>query len=125
MKRLTTFALILVLSSTAGLWADDKKDPPKQEGNAAKLLGKWEVTKATDDVLVGGIIVFEKDGKFTITLTVGGQEMKIDGTYKLEKDKLTTEAGGGSDIDTIKKLTDDAMELENKDGKVTVLKKKK
>jgi uncharacterized protein (TIGR03066 family) len=60
---------------------------------------------------------------------VDGKESKIEGTYKIEKDKLLTEgtvAGETKkDVDTIKKLTDDEMELENKDKKTVTLKRKK
>ena len=56
-------------------------------------------------------------------------EVKLDGTYKVEKDKLTVKIKiGDQNIEetaTIKKLTDDALEIEDKDKKVDVFKKKK
>src|SRR5437870_4531610 len=121
MKSLYALAFaVAVLGLAAVAAADDKKDD-----TAAKLVGKWEVTKATDEPLVGAIITFTKDGKFTLAIKVDGEEKKVEGTYKLENGKLVTETAGMSDTDTIKKLTDDAMELENNDKKITVLKKKK
>ena len=51
------------------------------------------------------------------------------GTYKVEKDKLTVKIKLGEqnieETATIKKLTDDALETEDKDKKVDVFKKKK
>jgi uncharacterized protein (TIGR03066 family) len=126
MKSLFAVALVLALLVPAVLKADDKKDDKKNEETAAKLLGDWEITKSADDAAVGALVTFDKDGKLLIKITIEGKEQKIEGTWKLdEKGKLITESGGAEDTDTIKKLTADAMELENKDGKVTVMKKKK
>jgi len=111
----------LVVSVAAG--ADDKKV------DAAKLLGKWEVTKATQMIPPGSVIEFAKEGKLTLTIKADGQEVKVEGTYKLDGDKLVTkvEANGQTheDTDTVKKLTDDEMELENGEKQTINLKKKK
>ena len=56
-----------------------------------------------------------------------GMEVKLDGTYKIEKEKHR-QTGSWRNIEetaTIKKLTDDALEIEDKDKKVDVFKKKK
>jgi uncharacterized protein (TIGR03066 family) len=126
MKTLVAVVLGLAFVVPAVLKADDKKDNKKNEETAAKLLGDWEITKASDDAAVGALVNFAKDGKLVIKITINGQEQKIEGTWKLDDNgKLITESGGSDDTDTIKKLTADAMELENKDGKITVMKKKK
>ena len=119
MKLLFAFAFGLALF---GVTACVMADEPKKDDVVAKLLGKWEVTKADDENLVGGVITFEKDGNFTFAK--GENEAK--GTYKIDENgKLITSVGDASDSDTIKKLTSDVMELENKDGKATSLKRKK
>ena len=120
MKPLFAIAVGLVLVGwTSRISADDSK---KKDDVMTKLLGKWEVTKADGDQLVGATITFEKDGKFNINLN----GMDIEGTYKIdEKGKLVTSIGDNSDTDTFKKLTADDMELENNDHKVTILKRKK
>ena len=60
---------------------------------------------------------------------VEGMEVKLEGTYEVEKDKLTVKIKLGEqnveEVATIKKLTDDALEIEDKDKKVDVFKKKK
>ena len=124
MKSLYALAAgLALLGVTACVVADEKKkDEQKKDDVVAKLLGKWEVTKAADDPLVGAIITFGKEGKFTATIN----GMDVEGTYKIdEMGKLITAVGDASDTDTIKKLTADDMELENKEGKVTIMKRKK
>src|SRR5262245_14014283 len=125
MKCLSVIALGLAMLLPAVLTADEKKDE-----KAAKLVGTWELTKSDDaGAPVGATITFTKDGKLSVAAKVNDMDLKFEGTYKVEGDKLITEIKIGdmsmSDTDTIKKLTDDEMELVNKDGKATTLKKKK
>ncbi|HVL12549.1 MAG TPA: TIGR03066 family protein [Gemmata sp.] len=93
-----------------------------QDDNAKKILGAWEVAKMTGDLPVGAVVDFQKDGKMAVILKEDGKEMKLAGTYKLEKDKLNVTLMIGEEKHeealTIKKLTDDALELEDKDKKV-------
>src|SRR5262245_37959607 len=124
MKTLSAIVLGLAMLGLVGLArADEKKkdDAQKKDDNATKLLGTWEITKSTGNIPEGTTIEFTKDGKFVLTMN----DMKVEGTYSVEKDKLITKIGDASDNDTIKKLTADAMELENKDGVALTLKKKK
>jgi uncharacterized protein (TIGR03066 family) len=122
-----TLSAIVLGAAALGLGgfaaADDKDDYAK------KILGKWEVVKSPGNDPVGAVFEFAKDGKFTVSAKVDGKEEKIDGTYSVEKDKLTTQytsAGKAEkDVDTIKKLTDEDMEIEDKNMKVYVLKRKK
>jgi uncharacterized protein (TIGR03066 family) len=126
MKPLFAAAVALALLAPALLKADEPKKEDKQtEESTKKIVGTWEITKASEEMAVGALVTFDKDGKLLIKITINGQEQKIEGKWKLEKGKLITESMGNEDTDTIKKLTDDAMELEDKDGKATVLKKKK
>ena len=121
MKALIAISVgLALLGLTSVVRADDsKKDDP-----VAKLLGKWEVTKATDERLVGAIVTFEKEGKANLVRKVDGQETKLDATYKVEKDTLITEIGDNKDTNIIKKLTANALELENKDSQATTVLKK-
>ena len=121
--------LVALVSLASFVAADDKKEEKgKQEGNATKLVGKWEVTKSDGNVPIGSTVEFTKDGKFSVAISANGMELKIEGTYKVEKDQLLTEAKINDqkveDTDVIKKLTADALELEGKDKSITVLKKK-
>jgi uncharacterized protein (TIGR03066 family) len=114
-------ASITLLSLTAFAHADD----PKNDA-VVKLLGKWEVVKTREDRLLGATVTFEKEGKLSVVMKVDGQDTKLDGTYKVEKDKLVSEINGNTDTNTIKKLTDAELELENSMATATtVLKKKK
>lgn len=111
------------LGLTRAAAADGKAD------HAKKIVGKWEVTKSQGDEPVGSMMEFTKDGKCTFSARLGDKDVTLDGTYTIDKDQLTVEltvAGkAAKDVDTIKKLTDDDLELENKAKKVTVLKRKK
>jgi uncharacterized protein (TIGR03066 family) len=100
-----------------------------EDDNAKKLVGTWVLDKAGGDLPAGAVIEFTKDGKLKVNVKNDGQELKIDGTYKVEKDKLTVKLKFNEmEIEeslTIKKVTDDTLELEDKDKKVDVFKKKK
>ena len=60
-----------------------------QDDNAKKIVGIWEVAKAGGDLPAGSTIEFTKDGKLNAVVKVEGMEVKLDGTYKVEKEKLT------------------------------------
>jgi len=116
--------LIAGLSLTAFAGADDKKTDefPKL------IVAKWEITKAGGEAPAGTVLEFSKDNTVTIVLKMDGKEVEYKVTYKLDKDKLNVKINyGGAEAETltVKKLTDDAMELEDMKGGVDVLKKKK
>ncbi|MSR53603.1 MAG: hypothetical protein EXS09_09995 [Gemmataceae bacterium] len=111
--------------------AQEKKVEPAKI-DAAKFLGTWELTKSADkDAPKGAIVVFEKDGKVSITAKIEGKEEKFAGKYAVKGDKLVVTIdppGGGKgeeQSDTIKSLTDDKAVLVDKDGQETELTKKK
>ena len=119
MKPLCAAVLGLVVFAMAGsARADD----------AAKLLGKWEVTKSGGDTPVGTLVEFAKDGKMTANVTVDGKELKLTGTYKLDGAKLKVNLMlNEQKIDhefTLKFKGDDELTLEDPDKKVDTLKKK-
>jgi uncharacterized protein (TIGR03066 family) len=100
-----------------------------QDDNAKKIVGTWIVEKAGGDLPAGSSIEFTKDLKLKAVVKADGMEIKLDGSYKVEKEKLTVKVMIGTEsveeTVTIKKLTDDTLEIEDKDKKVDVFKKKK
>lgn len=125
MKRVLA-AVAFTVVFVAGASADDKKIDP------AKLVGKWELTKSeSGNAPKGAIVEFMKDNKLAITVDVNGKSVTLNGTYKVDGDKLTVTIkppDGGkedSDTDTIKSLTDDKIVLIDKEKKETELTKKK
>ncbi|MBA4063700.1 MAG: hypothetical protein C0501_08305 [Isosphaera sp.] len=120
MKTLSAAALAVLVAAAAGTAAPE---------DAKKLVGVWELTKSGGDLPVGATVEFTKDGKLNVAVKADGQEMKFDGTYTLKDDKLTVKLKVGDtsieETATVKKLTDDALEIEDKDKKIDVFKKKK
>lgn len=101
-----------------------------QDDYAKKIVGMWEATKsASGDLPAGTIIEFTKDFKIAAVIKQSDGDVKIEGTYKIEKDKIPFKVKIGEttieDTATIKKLTDDALELEDKDKKIDVFKRKR
>ncbi|HEV3437352.1 MAG TPA: hypothetical protein VG122_08335 [Gemmata sp.] len=121
MKRLFALGLGLVLFELAGF-----SQAADVDEYAKKIVGIWEVTKSESDLPNGATVEFTKDGKLMVIIK---DDMKLNGTYKLDKDKLNVKLTAGDqtieETITITKLTDDALELKDKDKKVDVFKKKK
>ena len=121
MNRLFALALGGLIVVTAGFATAADDD------NAKKIVGKWEITKSGSDLPVGSTVEFTKDGK--LSAVIKGDDTKLEGTYKVEKEKLTVKLKVGDqsveETVTITKLTEDALELKDKDTKVDVFKKLK
>ena len=119
MKPLFATALAVLLVGFAAA-ADD---------NAKKLVGQWQITKSSGDAPEGTLVDFTDKGEVKIVVKIETQELKIEGKYTVAKDKLTMELKANDkevkEELTIKKLTDDELELEDKDKKIDVLKRKK
>ena len=99
-----------------------------QDDSAKKIVGLWEFTKSDSMIPAGSTLEFTKDFKLTFVVKDGAKEEKYEGTYKIDKDKLTVKLnleGEKEETVTVKKLTDDALEVVDKDKKVDILKKKK
>ena len=117
-------AVAAVVVVVGGVRADDKIDEKK-------LVGKWELTKSDDEnAPKGAVIEFTKDNKLTVTIEFNGKELKLNGTYKVDGNKLTvklTSPDGKEeeDTDTVKSLTDEKLVLVDKKDKTTELTKKK
>lgn len=119
MRAILGCALAVFAFNTA-VAADDKKD---EKIDAKQLIGKWEPKEKKE----GGSfeIEFMKDGKAVFIVKRDGRETKLDGTYKLEGNKLTTTMKV-DDLDrtramTISKLTDTEMVTADDKGKETTL----
>ncbi len=99
-----------------------------EDVDAKKIVGTWVLEKSGGDLPVGTNVEFTKDGKLVANVKIESMEIKIDGTYSIAKDKLTVKLKAGEmDIEetaTITKLSDEALELKDKDGKVDTFKKK-
>ena len=126
MNRLFAVALSGMMIGLAG-FAGAADDKDKKDDNTTKIVGKWEVTKSGSDLPVGSTVEFTKDLK--LTAVIKGDDTKLEGTYKIDKEKLTVKLKVGDqsveETVTITKLTEDAMELKDKDAKVDVFKKLK
>jgi uncharacterized protein (TIGR03066 family) len=79
-----------------------------------KLVGKWQPADKKDNVT----LEFTKDNKLVVTVDIGGKPEKVEGTYKLDGNKLsiaiTFMGKEEKDEITITKLTDEEMEAESK-----------
>lgn len=99
------------------------------DDNAKKLVGTWVLSKAGGDLPEGSTVEFTKDGKLKVAIKDGSGDIKVDGTYKLEKEKITVKLKfmdqNIEESITIKKITDEVLELEDKDKKIDTFKKKK
>jgi len=134
--RLMLFVLLAVgvglytTVRTQQVFAQGKDDPAaKKDDPATRLVGTWELAKSGGDLPPGTIIEFTKDGKLKAVLKADDQEITIEGTYKLDKNKIEVKVKVGEETVeetvTIKRLTDKELEVEDKEGKVDTFKKKK
>lgn len=87
MKRLFAMSLGVMLFGLAGFsQAADVDDYPK------KIVGIWEVTKSESNLPNGTTVEFTKDGKLSVIIK--GDDTKLSGTYKLDKDTLNVKLTG-------------------------------
>lgn len=122
-RTLLGLGLVAVLTSGSAR-GQDKTDYAKA------IVGKWEVSKADDNTVpAGSTIEFTQDGKMKLTAKMGGTDLNLDGTYKVEKNTFTFTIKGPdgqehSQTITITKISDKEMATKDKDGKAVDLKKK-
>jgi uncharacterized protein (TIGR03066 family) len=94
--------VVVLLAAVAAHATGDKIDP-------AKLVGKWAPVKAK----VKATTEFTGDGKVITTIEIKGKDVKNQGTYKVDGDKLTIKSkvrGKEEETEsTITKLTDDEL----------------
>ena len=91
--------------------------------NADLIVGKWEVAKG-ERAPVGSVAEFTKDGKLKVNRKADGQTKSMEGTYKVEGDKITTTVEGETETDTIKTLNDTTLIIEDAKGKTIEMRKK-
>ena len=114
--RLFIAGLVIVFFGSSLSAAPVPQDKDKEKSNAEKLIGKWKLSNTSGDFPKDGtaIVEYTKDGKMTITITIGDNSVEMKGKYKLDKDKIdyTVKLPNGEDkteILTIKKLTEDEL----------------
>jgi uncharacterized protein (TIGR03066 family) len=126
MKSLATaVACCLVLALAGPCLAAEKT-------NKDKLVGVWEVTKS-ENAPAGATVEFTKDGKMIVTIKDGDKTVKVEGTYTLDKDSITSvlkikdkdnKETETKETVTITKLTDKELAVKDSKGKVDEFKKK-
>ena len=118
MRVLLSCVLALVVCCT--LSADEKKD---EKIDVKKLVGKWEWKEKVPDV--SALIEFTKDGKLIFSIGPKGKEIKVEGTYKVDGNKLTytmpVDKKDQSTTLTITKLTDTELMSKDETGKEETL----
>ena len=102
----------VVLVACFGVSAEEKKD---ERIDAKKLVGKWSPKEQKKGESV--VLEFTKDGRATATATEGGKESKLDGTFKVDGNKVVVTAKAGdrerTHTLTVSKLTDTEMVLKD------------
>ena len=106
-----------------------KPEPKKEASNQEKILGTWEVTKSKG-ADPGSTIEFTKDGKMKVTFKKDGKEQKMEATYSVDGNNITStfkppEGKEIKDTATIEKLTDTELAIKDKKGDTDEYKKKK
>jgi uncharacterized protein (TIGR03066 family) len=106
-------------------FAAAQKDKDKDKIDAKKLVGKWEPADAKEKV----VVEFTDKGKVILSVDFNGKSAMIEGTYKLDGNKLEMVMSfAGKDQKetlTVSKLTDDEMVGTDSKGKTETLKKVK
>ena len=118
MRTLLGIGLLVMMGAATA--ADDKID-------AKKLVGKWEINDTKAEVK--GTVDFTKDGKLKYVVDVKGMEIKMDGTYKIDGNKIEIKVkfmdNEMTKNVTVKKLTDSELTVENETGEEKTLKRVK
>jgi uncharacterized protein (TIGR03066 family) len=128
MRMMLSLAVALLV--VAGAVAQSGKDKKPAEIDAAKLVGKWGPMGADKKLAAKAPVEeFTTDGKYFLGAGGGKKaDLKLEGTYKVDGDKLTITMKGAPGVPgevikrTIKKVTD--TELVTVEGKQTTTLKK-
>ncbi len=106
MKAVSFSALAVALVAFAGT-------SRAEDDNTKKIVGTWEVTKTSGDLPVGTLLEFTntKEKKINAILKDSSGDLKLQGTYTIEKDKLTLKVSINNEMIeetlTIKRLTEE------------------
>jgi uncharacterized protein (TIGR03066 family) len=96
--------------------------------NAKKLVGVWEVVKA-EGAPPGATVEFKKNGKMQLAFDVKGKAITIDGTYKVEGNKihvvLSFMGKKHEETSTIQTLNEKTLIIRDEKGKVEEYKRRK
>jgi uncharacterized protein (TIGR03066 family) len=99
--------------------AEDKKD---DKIDAKLLVGKWSPRDKKDGTFV---VEFTKGGKAKFSGAVDGKEMKSEGTYKTDGNRVRLTMSLGEKVETtvrtVTKLTDDELTSRDEKGKEDTL----
>jgi uncharacterized protein (TIGR03066 family) len=122
MRMLIGAALVFSFATFVSA-AGQGKDKDKDKVDLKKLMGKWE---PKDGKIV---IEFADKGKLVMTVDFGGKSEKIEGTYKLDGNKLDVVINfmgkEQKETLTVKTLTDSELVTTDSKGKDETLKRKK
>ena len=124
-----TAVRLMAAAVVVGLLAVSARADEKKTDTAKQLVGVWEITKTHENgPPPGTTIEFTKDGKLKLAMKMGDQDVKVEGSYKVEGKGFTFTIKMGdqehSDTITIKKISKTEMTCENKQGETVELKKK-
>ena len=100
------------------------------DDNATLIIGTWSGSMVDNGVTINIKITFTKDGQAKAVVEADKKDFTIEGTYKVEKDKLILKRNvNGKDDDdnnTIKELTKDKLIIiDDKNKKEISLTRKK
>lgn len=123
------YAAALCLAAVAAATAAPAP-APKPANNKAKIVGLWELVKTEEGLPAGTRVEFTKGGKLTLVVRVDGKELRIEGTYSVDGDKLTTGMKGPDgksheETMTIPKLTDKVLHTKDAKGRVSEFRRTK
>jgi uncharacterized protein (TIGR03066 family) len=94
-----------------------------KETDAKKLVGKWEPKEKEEGLTV--VVEFTNDGKASFTTTANGKVTKIEGTYKVNGNRITMPMKYGETVRThtltVSKLTDTELVSTDEKGKEDTL----
>jgi uncharacterized protein (TIGR03066 family) len=122
---------LILTVAPAFLSSETASAAPVPKSNRTKILGVWELTKSEAGVLPKTTLEFTRDGKLKIAIEVDDKPVIVEGTYKVEGDKLTItvkapdEDKESTDTATITKLTDKELITKDEKGKIDEFRKKK
>ena|SRR5579871_5523623 len=128
---MNTLRLLMVGVMAVPLIAATQAEKKEEKKDTAKLLsGTWEVVKGERSTLpVGSLMEFAKEGKLKLSVKDGDKETQLEGTYKVDGNEVTITIRLGEQekklVLTIKKISEDDLRFEDKDGKSAELKRKK
>ena len=123
MRSIPGTALAILILAVAGAPTDAQ--PKDEKFDEKKLIGKWEPPDSPKEVKI--VVEFAPKGKLLVSADVGGKAEKIEGTYKLDGDKLTLTMKTGekerTEKVTVTKLTDTDLVTKDDKGKEETLKR--